>query len=183
MTLPASIIIVIAILTLFLSLVLVLKYAVRDQFTRTRLIMSMFFVFIVATLSISFWQYTLATLPYSFPAGVLGVVAGYFLGVRAAEEKLRTQGLEYYMEHFAHVHVEEIKSLNWWALINFYSVMGGLVMINLIGLATVIYRGSEVWAIATSVVGALLLGTIIPYLVHLWSIRASDQTNSTTSEP
>jgi cytochrome bd-type quinol oxidase subunit 2 len=51
----APIIIVIALLALFLIAMTIFKYAIHDNFMRTRLTMSALFVFIVATLSISFW--------------------------------------------------------------------------------------------------------------------------------
>ena len=50
--LPPSIIITIAVLTVFLSLVVVLKYAIEDNFSRTRLMMTAFFFFIVTTLTV-----------------------------------------------------------------------------------------------------------------------------------
>jgi hypothetical protein len=133
--------------------------------------MTSFFFFIVFTLTISFWQYATATLPYAVPAFVVGVCVGYVLGVRTEQQKLRAQGLSYYMQHFAHVHLKDVASLTWWSLINFYSVMGGLLLINLVGLSTVIYHGNEDWAIVTSLFGAFLIGTIVPYLLHLWSIK------------
>jgi hypothetical protein len=169
--LPASITIVIALLAAFLSLLTVYKYAITNDFVRTRAIMTSFFCFIVLTLTISFWQYTTLTLPYTVPAAILGVILGYFLGVKTEQQKLRVQGLQHYMEHFSHVHVRDITSLNWWAVVNFYSVMGGLILINLVGLSSVIFRGSEEWAIFSSVLGAFLLGTIVPYLMHLWSVK------------
>lgn len=168
--LPGSIILVVAVLTVFLCLLTVLKYAVANNFLRTRLIMSAFFVFIVTTLTLSFWQYTEATLPYTIPAVIVGIVGGYFIGVREAEAKLGRQGLAYYTEHFSHVHMTDFAGFNWWAIVNFYSVMSGLILINLVGLSNVIFGGSERWAIITSAVGAFLLGTIFPYLLHLWTI-------------
>ena len=93
------------------------------------------------------------------------------------------QGIEEYMEHFAHIHFHDIKSLTWWSFINFYSVMGALLLINLVGLSNVIFEGAELWAITTSIFGAFLIGTIVPYLAHLWSIKARHQSSSTTREP
>jgi len=169
--LPPSIIIALAVLTLFLSITVGLRYALHDNFARTRLTMTLFFVFIVFTLTISFWQFTLDTLPFTLPAALIGMLAGYVLGVRTEQQKLAMQGLQYYMEHFAHVHFRDVASLSWWSFINFYSVMGGLLLINLVGLSNVIFQGVEMWAIITSVFGAFLIGTIVPYLAHLWSIR------------
>ena len=169
--LPPSIIIVIAVLTAFLTVTVALTYAIRNNFVRTRLIMTLFFLFIVTTLSVSFWDHKYLTFPYTIPSAALGAILGYFLGVRAAEKKLRMQGLAYYTEHFAHIHIHEIKSLNWWTLINFYSVMGGLLLINLVGLSSVIFRGAEEMSILTSMVGAFLIGTIVPYLMHLWRLK------------
>jgi small-conductance mechanosensitive channel len=171
--LPISVPVVIAALTIFLSVATALGYAVRSYFVRTRLIMTLFFFFIVTTLSVSFWNYAMATLPFSAPAALLGALVGHIVGVQTEREKLAMQGLEHYMEHFAHVHMYDIKSLTWWSFINFYSIMGGLLLINLVGLSNVIFRGAENWAIATSTVGAFLIGTIIPYLLHLWSIPAT----------
>ena len=38
-------------------------------------------------------------------------------------------------------------------------------------------------ALVTSAFGAFLIGSIIPYLIHLWSIKATHATTSTISEP
>lgn len=170
--LPSSITLVIALLALFLSYLVVLKYNVRNNFARTRLGMTSFFVFIVLTLSLSFWQYTLHTLPFAVPAFFIGCALGYLIGVRGAEERLKNEGHAHYREHFAHIHVRGLKDLTWWSVLNFYSIAGALVLINLVGFSTVILK-SEVLAIATSSVGALLLGTVLPYLFHLWSLKHS----------
>lgn len=180
--LPLSITASIALLTLFLCFAVGLKYAVLGNFERTRLVMTSFFFFIVLTLTISFWQYRAASLPYTIPAALLGMALGYALGVRTEQQKLKTHGIRHYMRHFAHVHFNDFKSLNWWSVINFYSVAGGLLLINLIGLSTVIFGGDQQSAVRTSMVGAFLLGTIVPYLFHLWSIKAPHHTRSTTSE-
>jgi hypothetical protein len=180
--LPYSITLVIAALTVFLCFVVGIKYAIEDNFTRTRLIMTSFFFFIVTTLSISFWEYAYASLPYTVPASLIGAGVGYLFGVRAAQERLQRSGVEHYVEHFAHVHITDLASLTWWSVINFYTVMGGLILINLVGLSTVIFKGDEVSAIRTSMVGAFLLGTIVPYLFHLWSIKAPHHTKSTARE-
>ncbi len=171
--LPNSIVITIALLTFFLIFITALKFAIDDTFTRTRAIMTSFFFFIIATLTVSFWRFTLPTLPFTIPAFIAGAVVGYFLGVRAAEERLSAQGLSRYMEHFAHIHITDLRHLTWWSIINFYSVMGALLLINFVGLSTVIFKEAENWAIVTSVIGAFLLGTIAPYLVHLWSLSAA----------
>ena len=86
------------------------------------------------------------------------------------------------MENFAHIHFHELRALNWWALINFYSVMGALLLINLVGLTTVIFHNTKPLTLLTSAFGAFLIGTIIPYLIHLWSISAKHAKRSTTSE-
>jgi hypothetical protein len=180
--LPTSITITVLVLTVFLSFITVIKYTVENRFVQTRLLMTSFFFFIVATITISFWQYSLITLPYTVPAWLLGALIGYVLGVRTEQQKLRAEGLAYYKKHFAHIHIKDIEKLTWWSVINFYSVMSALILINLVGLSTVIFRGAEIWAIATSTVGAFLLGTIAPYLVHLWSIKTAQNNNNTTSE-
>ena len=180
--LPFSIILVIALLTVFLCFVVGLKYIEISNFMRTRLTMTAFFFFIVGTLTISFWGYRTESLPYTVPAALAGILLGYLLGVRTEQQKLRTRGLEHYMEHFSHVHLYDITSLNWWSVINFYTVMGGLLLINLVGLSTVLFSGDAQSAIRTAMVGAFLLGTIVPYLVHLWSIKAPHHTKRTTSE-
>ncbi len=173
--LPPSIVLAIAILTVFLALVVGLKYAVQDNFTRTRIGMTAFFVFIVVTLTISFWEHALVTLPFTVPSAIVGIIIGYVLGVRTEQQKLAMHGLEYYMDHFAHIHLSDFMHLTWWSFINFYSVMGALALINLVGLTNVIFAGSEslteLLAICSSVFGAFLIGSIVPYLLHLWSIR------------
>lgn len=170
--LPMSVITVVAALTLFLTFITALKYGVRDNFTRTRLIMSAFFLFIVATLTTSYWPFFFATLPYTIPAGLVGVAIGYLIGVRAAQQKMNAQGVGHYIEHFAHIHSHELQNLSWWSVINFYSVMGALLLINLVGLTTVILHNLKPMALATSAFGAFLIGTIVPYLIHLWSLPA-----------
>lgn len=180
--LPISITLVIALLTAFLCFAVGAKYAIPNNFVRTRLIMTSFFCFIVATLTISFWEYRVSSLPYTIPAALAGILLGYLLGVRTEQQKLRVGGVEHYMEHFAHIHLYDITALNWWSVINFYTVMGGLLLINLVGLSTVIFGGDAQSAIRTSMVGAFLLGTIVPYLVHLWSIKAAHHAKSTASE-
>lgn len=170
--LPTSITIVIALLAVFLIFATGLKYVVVDNFSRTRLIMSSFFIFIVATLSISFWPLAATTLPYSTPAALAGILLGYLLGVQTEKQKLRMQGIRTYMQHFAHIHIKDVESLQWWSVINFYSVGGALVLINLVGASNVLFNGARLWAIITSAVGAFLLGTIVPYLIYLWNIKA-----------
>ena len=178
--LPASITITVAVLTVFLTFIIALKYALPDNFARTRLMMTSFFFFIVTTLTISFWPYTFVTLPFTIPACILGVVVGYVLGFRAAERRLNAEGMVHYMEHFARIPPTHFKNLTWWSLINFYSVMSAIVLINLVGFSTVIFREAQNLVIATSGVGAFLLGTIAPYLIHLWSIKMRH--NSTTPQ-
>lgn len=173
---------IIVLLTIFLMVLSALRYAVEDGFVRTRLVMTLFFCFIVGTLTLSFWPYALVSLQFSAPAAILGALVGYFAGVKTAEEKLMIQGLEHYMEHFSHVHISDLTKLQWWSVVNFYSIAGALVMTNLVGLSTVIYRGNDAWALTACAAGAFLIGTIFPYLVHLWSIKAPQKTKRTTSE-
>lgn len=182
MHVSGTIIIAILVLTLFLTYITGLKYAVTDTFTRTRLNMTSFFLFIVATLTISFWPYALASVPYTAPAALLGVIIGYVVGVREAERKLMMLGLNNYLEHFAHIHIKDLKELRWWSIVNFYSVMGALLLINLVGFSNVILKGKESWVITTCAVGAFLLGTIVPYLLHLWSIKYRQKKRSATSD-
>ena len=181
--LPVSITITVAVLTVFLVFITALKYAVKNNFVRTRLTMTAFFCFIVATLTISYWQFFFATLPYTIPAGLVGIIIGYTIGVRAAQAKLAAQGMAAYLEHFAHIHPHDIRRGSWWSLINFYTVIGALALINLIGLTTVIFHNLKPMTLATSAFGAFLIGTIIPYLIHLWSIAPKHSNRRTTSEP
>jgi hypothetical protein len=163
-----SVIIVIALLALFLISITVSKYAIQNNFVRTRFIMSALFAYIVITLSISFWPFALLTLPYAIPAALLGMALGYFIGVRTERQKIVMNGVEHYVEHFAHVNPKDFKNLPWWSIINFYSIMAGLILINLIGFTNIILQGSPAFIIATSVVGAAFIGSIFPYLIHLW---------------
>lgn len=165
-----NVIVVIAALAAFLILVTALKYAVPDNFSRTRLGMTAFFIFIVFTLTVSFWQYALVSLQFTVPAAAVGLVVGWAVGARGAQARLRAMGVRQYMEHFAHIHLNT-EGVQWWSLINFYSVAGALLLINLVGLSNVIYRGDAPWALAASVLGAFLLGSIVPYLAHLWSLK------------
>jgi hypothetical protein len=166
----APIIFAIALLALFLISVAVLKYAVQDTFMRTRLLMTALFFFIVLTLTISFWRSVALTLPYTLPAFILGILLGYFIGVHTERQKIMTQGMEHYMEHFAHIKHADLKNLTWWSIVNYYSIMGALILINLVGFTNVILDGSPAFVIITSVVGASLIGSILPYLAHLWTV-------------
>ncbi|MDB5224738.1 MAG: hypothetical protein JWO43_360 [Candidatus Adlerbacteria bacterium] len=165
----------------FFLFITALKYAVSDTFVRTRLIMTAFLVFMVITLTAAFWKFTGASLWYSIPALAAGMLVGHFVGVRAAQEKLMMQGLERYMKHFAHVDVDD-EGFQWWSVINFYSIAAALLIINLLGLTTVLYNSREGLVMATCALGAFLMGTLTPYLIHLWSIKASENKSKTTSE-
>lgn len=179
--LPGSVVLTIAVLTVFLMFVTGLKYAAISKFSHTRLTMTAFFLFIVATLTISFWEYALMTLPFTIPASIAGILLGSLLGVRAAQKRLEKEGAAY-LEHFAHVHPHELKKLTWWSLINFYTVMGALLLINFVGLSTVIFHEARNWVLLTSAVGAFLLGTLVPYLIHVWTINPAHPSNRTHSE-
>jgi cytochrome bd-type quinol oxidase subunit 2 len=167
----AAITAVIAILAAFLISLAVAKYTIKDNFVRTRLIMSALFLFITTTLSISFWPYALLTFNYSFPSFLIGIILGQIIGVRTEQQKIVEHGIERYAERFARVSAEDVKKLTWWSIINFYSIMCGLVLINLIGFTNIILHGSPAFIIATSMVGALFVGSIVPYLIHLWTVR------------
>jgi hypothetical protein len=182
MPLPGSVILTIAVLTVFLMFVTGLKFAVSDRTLYTKLVMTGFFFFIIATLTISFWRYVLDTLPFTIPAAVVGALVGGLVGVRAAERRLAAEGVTDYMEHFAHIHLDELRQLRWWSIVNFYTVMMSLLLINFVGLANVLFDQSKNWAVAASTLGAFLLGTIAPYLIHVWSISTSAKTSSTTSD-
>lgn len=164
--------IAIATLAAFLIFITALKYAMADTFARTRLIMSAFVAFIVAALTASFWQYTVPSLGFSLPALALGMLAGHFVGVRAAQEKLVAQGVERYVEHITHVNFGDSQNLQWWSVINFYTIAGALVIINLLGLSVVLFNQSATLVFATCAIGAFLVGTLLPYLAHLWRVRS-----------
>ncbi len=180
--LPTSITISIALLTGFLIFLSAIKFGIDDYFSRMRLGMTSFFFFIILTLTISFREYTLITLPFTIPAFFVGVLAGYMIGVRAAEERVRTEGVTHYMEHFAHIHIKDATRLTWWSLINFYTIMSALLLINLVGLTTVIFHNTKPLTLLTSAFGAFLIGSIVPYLIHLWSIKTRQKRSKTTSE-
>ncbi len=165
-----AVILALALLSTFLIGITVLKYSVRDDFTRTRLIMSGLFFFIVTTLTFSYWRYVIMTLPYVVPAFFMGIILGYAIGVRTDRQKLMMHGLEGYMERFARIEHHDFKNLTWWSFVNFYSIMAALVLINLIGLTNVILDASPKLIATTSAVGAAFIGSIVPYLIHLWTV-------------
>jgi hypothetical protein len=165
-----AIIAVIALLALFLISITIFKYTIPNNFLRTRLVMSALFIFIVSTLSISFWPSALLTLPYTIPTFLCGAILGHMIGVRAERKKLTMLGAEHYVEHFTHIHFSDVKSLTWWSFVNYYSIMCGLILINLVGFTNIILGRSLVFVVLSSVVGAALIGSIFPYLVHLWTI-------------
>ncbi len=169
--LPPSIILTIAVLTAFFIFIVAVKFGVEDRFTRTRLIMTAFFFFIVATLTISFWEFFFATLPFTIPAGIAGVVAGFLIGVPAAEERLKKEGVARYMQDFNHIEVKGVRGFQWWSVINFYTVVTTLALINLVGFTSVLLHNLKPMALLTSAFGAFLIGSILPYLLHLWSVK------------
>lgn len=161
----------VAALTVFLVFLTILKFGVEDPFKRMRAGMTAFFLFIVATLTIAYFEFFFITLPFTVPAGAFGVMLGYLLGVQADRAKLAAQGAARYTKHFAHIHIKDVEEGNWWAVINFYTVMAALGLINLVGLTSVIFHNLEPMTLATSAFGAFLIGSIVPYLIHLWSIK------------
>ena len=171
----STVTITIAALAAFFIYLTILRYAVTDVFDRTRLIMTSFFVFVVFTLTLAFWPYRYSSLPYAVPALVVGFGLGYFVAVRAAKERLMVEGIAHYVEHATHVHLADLAALKWWSIINFYSIMGALLIINLIGLSMVWFKGNDTLAITTCMLGAFGVGTLAPYLYHLWSIRRSSR--------
>jgi hypothetical protein len=165
-----AIIVVTALLALFLISITVFKYAIHNNFMRTRLTMSALFIFIVLVLSISFWPSAMITFPYTIPAFICGLILGHLIGVRTEQQKLAMNGVEHYMEHFAHINPADLQNLTWWSFINYYSIMCGLILINLVGFTNIILNGSLVFVVVSSVVGAALIGSIVPYLFHLWTV-------------
>lgn len=171
MHLPYSIIETIAALTAFFIFIVAAKFAVEDDFKRTRLIMTAFFFFLIVTLTICFKEFFFATLPYTIPAGALGVLAGYVIGIPAAQARLKKEGVRRYMQDFAEIETKGVRGFAWWSVLNFYTVTGALLLINLVGLTTVLLHNLEPMALATSAFGAFLIGSIVPYLFHLWAIK------------
>jgi hypothetical protein len=161
----------IAALAAFLIFITALKYVMPDEFARTRLIMTAFVLFIALTITASFWRYTVPSLGFSIPALFLGMFAGHFVGVRAAQEKLLAQGFERYVTKIIHIDLPDATDLRWWNFINFYSIAGALLIINLLGLSVVLLQGREPLALLTCGVAAFLVGTLLPYLVHLWRLQ------------
>ncbi len=178
-----SAILVTALLALFLVSITVAKYAILNTFQRTRFMMSALFLFIVSTLSIAFWPFALITLPFTIPALVLGMALGYFIGVHTERQKIVVHGIEHYIEHFAHIKDTDFKKMSWWSVINFYSITCALILINLVGFTSVIMHDSPVFVVVTSTVGATLIGSIIPYLAHLWTFRLQNGMATRAPEP
>src|SRR3569623_318091 len=169
--LPSSIIITIADLTVLFIAIVALKFAVEDDISRTRLTMSAFFLFIVVTLTLCFKDFFFATLPYSIPAGIVGVILGVFIGLPAAQERLKKEGLSRYRQDFASLEARGVRGVHWWTFLNFYTVITALVLINLVGLTTVLLHNLKPMALVTSAFGAFLIGSILPYLWHLWTLK------------
>lgn len=164
----AAITLMLALLAAFLVSITIAKYAFVHRFTRIRFVMSALFIYIVATLTVSFWNVALATLPYTIPVFFIGMYLGHRIGVGAEEQKISMMGIDSYMQRFAHITHHDIRRLNWWSFINFYSIMCGLVIINLVGLTTILLDSSSRSVIFTSIIGAAFIGSIVPYLTHLW---------------
>lgn len=165
------IIFVIATLIVFLVSLTAFKYTIKDRFSRVRLSMTAFLIFIFVTITISFLQYALYSLYFTIPAFFVGAVLGYRIGVHTERQKIATKGIEHYIEHFAHIRKADLKKMAWWSIVNFYSIIGALILINLIGLSLFIFPDLVEVALFTMTVAAFLIGTIVPYILHLWSIK------------
>jgi len=165
-----TMLVAVAALAVYLIFVVALQYTTTSRFTRMRLVMTGLFVYVVFTLTWAFWDYAIASLGLSSLALLGGLVVGRYVGVPAAQERMSAQGKAAYREHFAHVHPRDIAHLQWWSVINYYSIMAALVVINLTGLSDVWFAGHQGWALFTCAVGAFLVGSIVPYLVHLWDL-------------
>jgi hypothetical protein len=160
-----------AALVIFLCLVTVLKYAIRGNFTRTRVILTLLLVFLVAVVLLAFWQYIAASATTMFTTFLLGILVGERAGVRPAQRKIAIDGVQHYMEHYITSNKDEIKTLTWWGLVNFYAIMCALIMMNLIGLSRILFEGNRELAIAVVALGTFLIGTIVPYIIHLWRVH------------
>src|SRR4051794_29309578 len=134
----ARIIIDLALLAAFLISIVVAKYAILDNFTRTRFTMSALFLYIVISLTNTYWYFAFITLPYTIPAFFVGAILGHIVGVRTEQQKLTMQGVEQYMERFAIISADDVKGFTWWTFVNFYSVTAALILINLIGFTSVL---------------------------------------------
>jgi len=178
----ATIVIDLAFLAAFLISIVIAKYSIATEFGRTRFIMSALFLYIVASLTNTYWRFALMTLPYTIPAGLIGILLGYLAGVRTERRKLMMQGAERYIERFARISKDEVATFTWWTFINFYSITAALILINFIGFTSVLMHSSKGLINATSVVGASLIGSIIPYLIHLWIFPKQGTLQNSDSE-
>jgi hypothetical protein len=178
-----AIIVDLALLATFLISIAASRYVTQNAFSRTRFLMSVLFIYIVATLTTTYWRLALETIPFVVPAFLVGLLIGSVVGVRAERQKLFMHGMERYMERFAHIGKEDLQNFTWWSFINFYSISCVLILINLIGFTTVIMESSNAIGIAVSVLGAALVGSIVPYLFHLWTLQASTQTPDIHTTP
>lgn len=160
-----------AALVIFLCLVTVLKYAIRGNFTRTRIIMTALLFFLVAVVLLAFGPYITESATTMFTAFLLGLFIGERAGVRPAQRKIATDGVQHYIEHYVTDNKDEIKTLTWWSIVNFYAILCALIMMNLIGLSRILFEGHTTIAIGVVAFGAFLIGTILPYIIHLWRVR------------
>lgn len=160
-----------AALVIFLCLVVVLKYAIKGNFTRTRIILTLLLGFLVAVVLLAFWQHIAASATTMLTAFLLGVLIGERGGVRPAQRKIATEGVRYYMEEFVHTSKEELKAFTWWSIVNFYAIMCALIMMNLVGLSRILFDGNMYLATGVVAFGAFLIGVTLPYVIHLWRVR------------
>jgi hypothetical protein len=160
-----------AALVIFLCLVVVLKYAIRGNFTRTRIILTLLLCFLVSVVLLAFWNHIAASATTMLTTFLFGVLIGERGGVRPAQRKIATEGVRYYMEEFVHSSREELKAFTWWGIVNFYAIMCALIMMNLVGLSRIFFE--ENGHLATVVVGfgTFLIGVTLPYVIHLWRVH------------
>lgn len=163
-------IITVGLISTYLLSLLYAKHTVRSSFMLTRVTVSAFVVTMFTVLFIVYWQYVVDYAVSASFALLAGTLVGHFLAVEVERHKISERGLAHYVEHYLHVHVKTLDNLEWWSVVNVHTIIVTLLLVNIIGLNELIFDSPE-WTRFIIVASNFLIGTTIPYLIHLWTIK------------
>lgn len=167
-----QVIISIGLLSAYFFFLLLMRHAVRNHFLITRFTITAFIVYMFATLIVVYWTPMMDNAVQGSVAFLAGLVLGRFMAVTVERRKIAEEGLSNYLEHYLHIHIKSLENLEWWSIVNVHTVIVTLIFIDLLGLNRTVYDSAPA-TLFIVVLALFLVGTVIPYAVHLWTIKAS----------
>jgi hypothetical protein len=158
-------------LSAYLFFLLLMKHRTRSSFALTRITLTSFVVFAFLTLFVVYWRFVIDEAVWASIALLAGTFVGRFLAVEASQKRIAEEGLGNYFEHYLHIHIKSLHKVEWYSLVNVHTIIVALVLINMLGLNELIFESPE-WTRFSIVFANFLVGTCIPYMIHLWTLKA-----------